>query len=151
MSEHVALEFEAPTGDRLSFEWDADRLAELDPEPPDRPLWELAGELDWDEIERVRVLSARLGDGRLLAIGAIGDRDRFEHLDEALLSAEYGADGKLRRIGLELHSEVEPLAIRASGVVASISRSTNGGVERVSAIIELSAGGSGVLDLVTRA
>lgn len=56
MSEHVALEFEAPTGDRLSFEWDADRLAELDPEPPDRPLWELAGELDWDEIERVRVL-----------------------------------------------------------------------------------------------
>lgn len=168
MSEHIALEFEAPTGERLSFEWDAERISELAAEPPAEPLWQLGGELDWDEIERVRVLSARLGDGRLLAIaallpngaeghgdefvaGAIGDQSSFEQLDEALLSAEYGQGEELRRIGLELYASDVPLTIRASGTVSSQSRSEHGGVARLTALIGLSDGGRGVLDLVTRA
>lgn len=168
MGEHVALEFEAPTGERLSFEWDAERIAGLESEPPAEPLWRLGGELDWDEIERVRVLSARLGNGRLLAIaallpsgaeghgeefvaGAIGDQEAFEQLDEALLSAEYGSDHELRRIGLELYSDSAPLTIRGSGTVSSSSRTEHGGVARVTALVDLADGGRGVLDVVTRA
>ena len=79
----------------------------------------LAGELDWDDIDRVRVLSACLGDRRLVVVaailpagaeghgeelvaGAIGNQESFDELDEALLSAEYGPGGGLQRLGLEL-------------------------------------------------
>jgi len=168
MSEHVAVEFEAPTGDRLSFEWSTPLLERLASEPPSQPLWTLGGELDWDEIDRVRVLSASLGDGRLLVIaailpagaeghgeelvaGAVGTRDSFDELDEALVSSEYGAGNELQRIGLELYSGSASLAIRASGTVSSITRSEHAGVERVSALAALSDGGTAVLDVISRA
>lgn len=167
MSEHVGLEFEAPTGDRLSFEWDSDLLARLGGDPPDRPVWTLGGELDWDEIERVRVLSARLGDDRLLAIvallaagadghgeelvaAALGDGNSFEQLDDALLSAESGPEDRLRRIGLELYASSAALAIRLSGSVTSLVDNEHGGVARTTALIELTDGGHGILDVLHR-
>jgi len=168
VSEHVALEFEAPTGDRLNFEWDAELIDRLGSEAPAQPLWTLGGELDWDEIERVRVLSARLGDARLLVIaailpagaeghgdelvaGAVGDRDAFEQLDEALVSAESGADGQPRRIGLELYAGSQALALRLSGSVRSRSATEHAGVLRTAALLDLSDDGHGVLDILSRA
>ena len=88
VSEVVALEFEAPTGERLRFEWPAERLAALDggaPTPSRRGR--LAGELDWDEIEAVRVLSGRLDDGRLLAVAALRPAGADGHGDELVAGA----------------------------------------------------------------
>ncbi len=170
MSEVLGVEFEAPTGESLRFEWDAERLAELQPDPAGEPVWQLTGELDWDEVERVRVVSARLDDGRLLAIaaltpagsenhgqeliaGAIGDHQGFARLDQALVSTEYGADGLPRRIGLELSGSADALAMRITGQVAAIASDEAGGVKRTSASLALAgtAAGSGALDLLQRA
>ena len=102
VSEAVALEFRDPSGEPLRFEWRAEELAAFDPAAAgEQPVWRFGGELDWDEIEAVRLLSARLDDGRLLAIaalrpagaeghgeeitaGAIGDAEAFEQLYETL-------------------------------------------------------------------
>ena len=168
MSEHVGLEFEAPTGDRLSFEWDSDLLARLGGDPPDRPVWTLGGELDWDEIERVRVLSARLGDDRLLAIVALLAAGADGHGEE-LVAAALGdrrliraarrrpplggvraPRTRLRRIGLELYASSAALAIRLSGSVTALVDNEHGGVARTTALIELADGGHGILDVLHR-
>jgi hypothetical protein len=172
MSDAVALEFEAPTGETVRFEWNADELAAIGSStPPAEPIWRLGGELDWDEIEAVRVLSARLDDGRLLAIaalrpagaaghgeelvaGALGEAESFEQLEEALLSTEYGPDGKPRRIGLELYASEDGLPLRIAGDVTGVANSAAGGVERVAAALALRGGGisgAGAIDLLERA
>src|SRR3954468_18191557 len=111
MPEAVALEFETPAGESLRFEWTPPGFAALDGATvPEEPVWALAGQLDWDEVEGLRVVSARLEDGRVLAIvalrprgagghgeelvaGALGDGDSFAQLERSLLSTEYGSDG----------------------------------------------------------
>src|SRR5687767_9374239 len=107
--EAVAVQFESPTGDSLRFDWRPEAFAAFDPStPPPEPVWTLGGELDWGELDAVRVLSARLGDGRMLAIaalrpagaahgeevvaGVIGDGTAFAQLEEPLVSTEYGPD-----------------------------------------------------------
>ena len=56
MTEVLALEFTGPAGDPLRIEWQADALAALDPATADgEPVWRLGGELDWDEIEALRI------------------------------------------------------------------------------------------------
>jgi hypothetical protein len=170
MSEALALEFQAPTGETLRFEWQADELASFEPDAAAEPLWRLAGELDWDEIELVRVLSARLEDGRLLAIaalrpaaadghgdelvaGALGGAEAFEQLEEALISTEYGPDELPRRVGLELYAAEDGLPHRIAGDVISVTSSSNGGVKRVSAALALrgSGAGAGTLDVLQAA
>jgi hypothetical protein len=167
VSEVVALVFEAPSGELLRFEWVADELAALVPDPGSEPVWRLAGELDWDRVELVRVLSARLEDGRLLAIaglrpagaeghgaelvaGALGNGDSFEQLDEALVSTEYGPDGLPRRVGLELYLTEHGLATRIAADVTGVTSSMAGGVKRVAAALALRGGraGAGALDLL---
>jgi hypothetical protein len=167
MTEALALEFRAPTGETLRFEWQADELASLEPEPAAEPVWRLAGELDWDEIELVRVLSARLEDGRLLAIaalrpaasdghgdelvaGALGDPESFAQLEETLVSTEYGPDELPRRVGLELYATEDGLPLRIAGDVTSVASSSKRGVKRVSAALALrgSSAGAGTLDLL---
>jgi hypothetical protein len=171
MSAAVARVFEAPTGETVRFEWAADELAAIDASaPPPEPIWRLGGELDWDVVGAVRVLSARLDDGRLLAIaalrpagaaghgeelvaGALGDAESFEQLEETLLSTEYGPDGKPRRIGLELYASEDGLPLRIAGDVTEVASSNSGGVERVAAALALRGGGisgAGVIDLLER-
>ncbi len=170
MPEVVALEFTDPAGDPLRIEWSAEALAalvapQLDAEPP----WTLAGELDWDEVEGLRIVSARLGPDRLLAVGALrpkgagghgeevvagalGDALEFQQLDESLLSTEYGPDGAVRRIGLELYRDADALPIRIAGDVIASSSDRHGSVRRHTAAFELrSAGdeGIGVLDVLS--
>lgn len=166
----VALEFESPAGELLRFEWDEERLAKLQPTAESEPVWQLAGELDWDEVERVRVLSARLEDGRVIAIvglrptgaeghgdeltvGLLGSDGSVSGLDESLLSTEYGPDGLPRRIGLELYATEGSLPLRIAGEVTAVSTTSNGGVDRISAALTLAGAGTGAasLDLLSRA
>lgn len=165
------LEFHDPAGDALRFEWRVEDLAALAPETArEQPVWRLGGELDWDEIEAVRVVSARIDDGRLLAIaalrpagaeghgeevtaGTVGDGESFEQLHEALLSTEYGPDGRPRRIGLELYPAEDSIPIRVAGEAQAIETADNGAVSRLTAGLRLRAGGAagaGSLDILRR-
>jgi len=168
VADAIAIEFQAPSGETLAFEWDEARLAELDPDPAADPVWRLRGKLDWDQVTRVRVLSARLGDGRLLAIaalrptgaeghgeelvaGLLGRPGEFEQLDEALFSTEYDPDSLPRRVGLELYGPGAGLAIRVAADVEATARDTNGQIERLSAALAIRGeGGAGVLDMLER-
>ena len=172
MAEALGLEFESPDGDALRFEWLPGAFDAIDASaPPPEPVWTLGGELDWDAIEAVRVLSARLGDGRVLAIvalrpagaeghgdevvaGAIGDGESFSQLEEPLLSTEYGPDGRPRRIGLEVYLASEGPALRIAGDVTSAAGSAGGGVVRVAAALEVRGAGpsgAGAFDTLARA
>jgi hypothetical protein len=172
MTEALALEFEAPGGELVRFEWHADRLASFDPAADGaEPVWRLGGELDWDEIEAVRVLSAHLDDGRLIAIvalrpsaapghgeeivaGALGDAEAFAQLDEALISTEFGADGMPTRVGLELYPSPDAIPLRVAADVTATADTLEGGLRRISAALAVRAagdGGSGALDTLTRA
>jgi hypothetical protein len=173
MTEALALEFRAPTGETLRFEWQADELASLEPEPAAEPVWRLAGELDWDEIELVRVLSAHFDDGRLLAVaalrpagaaghgeelvaGAFGDlaASDLEQIDETLLSVEYDRTGDPRRVGLELHRAEGGIPLRAAGEAIAVARSREGQLEWISTALQFrlaGTAGTGRLDLLKRA
>ncbi len=171
MAERLALEFTDPAGDPVRFEWSAEALAGLDPAATGAaPAWRLGGELDWDEVETVRILSARLDEEGSLAVvalrpggaaghgdeviaGAIGGAEGFDQLDRVLLSAEYGAEAEPLRIGLELYRDPDAIAIRIAGNVTATAEAADGGLRRCSAALELrgSAGpGVGVLDVLTR-
>ena len=135
MPELVALEFTDPGGEVLRVEWDAAALAGLVAPAADAgPAWRLSGELDWDELEGLRILSGRLGPERLLTIaslrpkgaqghgeeivaGTMGDAAHFDQLEEVLLSTEYGPDAAVRRIGLELYRDEAVLPLRIAGDV----------------------------------
>ena len=172
MAEAVAVEFTDPAGDPLRVEWRPDLLAALDPaSPPETPVWKLAGELDWDEIETLRVLSGRLADGRLIAIaalrpagagghgdelrrGMIGPPGELEALAESLLSTERGADELPRRIGLELYRDPDGLPLRIAGEATASTTEERANLRRVSTVLALRAsgeGGTAVLDLLGRA
>ena len=172
MPEGLGLQFESPTGGALRFDWGPEAFAALDASTPSaEPVWTLGGELDWDEVDSLRVLSARLGDGRLLAVvalrpagaqghgddlvaGAIGDGESFAGVDEPLLSTEYDAAGRPRRLGLELYPGEDGLALRIAADVSAVTSSAAGGAERVAAAITVrdpSGVGAGAFDLLTRA
>ncbi len=169
MSEVVGLEFQGPDGESLRFEWDADDLAALaGADASTEPGWRLGGELDWAVIDAIRVVSARLGDDRLLAIaairpagadghgndlvaGAIGDGEGFEQLDEALFSLEYGPDRLPRRLGLELF-RADAMAIRVAGDATAVESTREGDVERLTAVFALRSSGdsgAGRLDVLS--
>jgi hypothetical protein len=159
MPEAVALEFESPAGEALSFEWGPGAFTDIDAAvAAAEPVWRLTGELDWDEVEAVRVLSARFDDGRVLAIAAlrpagapghgeeamaaaIGDGDSFAGLEAPLLSTEYGPDGRPRRIGLEIDGGDDGPALRIAGDVSAVEVWSRAGVERVGAAVALRGAG----------
>lgn len=113
----------------LRVEWDVEALRELSATPRQpgtgeaRPAWRLEREPDWERLNALRVISASFDDGALLAVAALRPRGAAGHdadavgavlvsadgevtqLHEALLSTEYGPDGKARRLGLELHED----------------------------------------------
>ncbi len=169
MSEVFGLEFETPEGERLYFEWNPQSLASLDGEPSESAPWQLDGELDWDEIELIRVLSAQFEDGRLLGLAALRPAGAEGHgqevvvcvladgdgeanaIDETLLSVEYDAGGLPRRVGLELHRGEGAIPLRVAGNATAVVRAADGAAERTSASFELRLSGSvgrGRLDLL---
>jgi hypothetical protein len=169
VSTPFALEFQDPTGERLDFGWDPDRLEQLDGElGPDLP-WLLDGELDWDEIELIRVLSARLEDGRLLGVVALRPAGADGHgqeivaaamvnsdgevgsFAEALLSLEYDREREPRRVGLELYREEGSIPLRVAGDVTAAETVVDGSAQRTSAALSVRAAGThghGRLDLL---
>jgi hypothetical protein len=170
MAEGVSVEFSSPSGTTLRFDWPLDRLQRLDAEDHDT-VWERAGELDWDEVESVRVVSGRLDDGRLLALAAlrpagaeghgddavygvvVDDAGEAESLAQALISTEYGPEGAVRRVGLELYREDDGLALRVAGDATGAEEHRDGGVLHRRITLALRAGGPGVgvLDILAEA
>ena len=171
VSEELALEFTDPAGVPLRIEWRTEALMTLDPAAQDRePVWRLGGELDWDEVEALRIVSGHLDEGIVVAIaalrpagasghgeeivaGALGDSQAPSRLSEALLSTEYGADGLPSRIGLELYRDDGALPTRIAGDVTATAASEQGGVRRLSAALALRSSGdtgAGVFDLLSR-
>lgn len=170
MPEVVALEFTGPAGEPLRIEWDAEAVAALvTPTGGSEPAWRLGGELDWDEIEGLRIISGRLGPERLLAVaalrpmgaeghgdevvaGALGSPEHFDQLEEVLVSTEYGPDGAVRRLGLELYRDEAVLPLRVAGDVVTRDRQVDGAIRRDSAVFELRGAGDegiGILDVLT--
>ncbi len=161
MSEVFGLEFETPDGEHLYFAWN--------PDGEGAPPWRLDGELDWDEIELIRVLSARFEDGRLLGLaalrpaGAEGHGQEFvvsalvgidgeaEAVEETLLSVEYDASGLPRRVGLELYRGEGSIPLRVAGDATTADRERDGALERISATLGLrltGSAGAGRLDIL---
>jgi hypothetical protein len=167
MSEVVAVEFASPAGEQLRIEWPAGALAGAG----DSRTWRLEGEIDWDEVEALRVLEAGLGDGRAVAIAALrpanaaGHGDELvagvlvadgavEDLDEVLLSTEYGPDRLPRRLGLELYRDEDPIPIRVAATVEEVSVGQEGGLQDVRATLQVRRDGgaaSGAFEILTPA
>ena len=166
MSETVSIEFTSPAGEELRFDWQPEHLLGLDPGSAEE-AWRLAGELDWDEVGRVRILSGRLGDDLAIAlvaldpagasghgegpIGAILIKDGVpEQLAEVRLSTEAGADGAPRRVGIELHGAEDGMPLRVAGDATASESSSEGGIAVTRTALELrSAGVEGVALLET--
>jgi len=97
------------------------------------PAWELPSQPDWTNVEAIRLVSATFPDGAALAVAALRPRDARGHGDdavvarfvdaeglqidasEALVSVEYDAAQRPRRLGIELwpESDAAPLRIAA--------------------------------------
>jgi hypothetical protein len=171
MSEVVAVEFESPNGEALRVEWPAEALSEqTGAGTGDRP-WRLDGEIDWDEVEALRVLGAGLGDGRAVALAALrpagagghGDElvagvlvidGEVEELAETLLSTEYGPDGLPRRVGLELYRPDDPVPLRVAADVQEAWAGRDGGLKNVRAALTVRRDGKaapGRLEILTPA
>lgn len=158
-TEIYSIEFLSPQGEELRFDWKADALGTFDAENPHPPVWELAGELDWDEVDSVRVFSGRFDDGRRLAIAAIrpagasghGEEaitglaisadEIVEQFEEVLLSTERSADGKLLRAGLELYRDGSGMPLRIAANSSGTSTHADGQLEHELNALELRAHG----------
>lgn len=167
----LVFEFAGPAGEALRIAWDREALSLLDHAAEEhQPAWSIEGELDWEALSSLRILSARLGDERLIAIvalrpvaaeghgdevlvGAVGDAEGFDQVDQALLSTEYDPQGLPRRVGLELYPELGGLPLRVAGETTATALSDSDGVRRLSAKLSMrsaGAGGVGVLDTLRR-
>ena len=116
-------------GHTIRVEWDAAVLQELNARPRDAddieapPTWRLETEPGGDSAGTLRVISASFDDGALLGVAALRPPGAAGHnaeavgailvssegeateLHHALLSTEYGPDGRTRRVGLELYED----------------------------------------------
>lgn len=110
-------------GGGVAVEWELDALMRAadaaDPEAD--PAWRLSGEPNWDELESLRLISGAVGETALavavarpagagdhggdgVAIALVGP-EGTDSADEALLSTEYDAEGRMRRLGIEVWLE----------------------------------------------
>jgi hypothetical protein len=164
-AETVALEL-GPDGARI--EWEPDSLRTLAAGESAGPAWRLEGELDWNAVESLRVVSAAFEDGRLLAVvaprpaGAEG-HDAAEprgvlvqpdgevvELAEALLSTEYDADGAPSRIGLELYPEPEGIPVRVAADREAPARAGDGSETTAMSFRMEGARGAGLFERISR-
>ena len=113
-----ALRLEVLPG--LAVEWEIAALmrAADSPNPAAPPTWSLRGEVDWDQLESLRLVYGAVAEEALAIVvarpaGAESHADdrvavAFVHpggtegAEEALLSTEYDAGGEMRRLGIEL-------------------------------------------------
>jgi hypothetical protein len=171
MSEVVAVEFESPSGEELRVEWPAEALTQPSGAGGGEREWRLDGEIDWDEVEALRVLAAGLGDGRAVALaalrpaGAPGHGDELvagvlvsdgevEELAETLISTEYGPDGLPRRVGLELYRTDDPVPLRVAADVQEATAGTGGALKDVRAALTVRRDGhtaAGAFEILTPA
>ena len=137
MSDVFALEFETPAGETLRLRVGRRVARGSSTQSSAAPTpWQLDGELDWDEIELIRVLSARFDDGRLLGDRRAAPgrrrgprrgvrRRRRSSTARATSSSSTrrcsrsstSADGLPRRVGLELYRGEGAIPLRVAGDV----------------------------------
>lgn len=124
---------------------------------PEESPWRLDGEVS-EGYSALRVLSAVLADGGMFTLAALrptgsnghdaetirailAGEDGVDQIDEALLSTEYGADGRPRRITLELYPEPDSYPLRAAGDATEVSSDEKGDWQRESATLDFRLGG----------
>jgi hypothetical protein len=168
----LLLELGPSGGPLLRIEWDAEALRELsatshDPGGRDaRPIWRLEQDPDWDGASALRVISASFDDGALLGVAALRPREAAGHdADavgailvspdgevarpyEALLSTEYGPDGRARRLGLELYEEPTDPPVRVVADRLADARQGSGGEQTALTLRMDGTPGSGVYELM---
>ena len=129
----MADELTLAPADGLRVTWDRAALAALPTrDATEQPGWRLDGSLE-PAFDALRVLSGAATDGSLLALcaarptgarnhdadavaAAVVDPEGNVHeIEEALVSTEYGADGRIRRLGLELYRSGNDYPLRAAG------------------------------------
>jgi hypothetical protein len=94
--------------------------------------WEFDAEPDWGRLDSIRLVSAFFDDGGALGLAALRPRGARGHdqdvvvarladaageqtaTSEALVSLEHGADGVLRRLGLELWTDPDSRPLRVA-------------------------------------
>lgn len=138
-----ALALELAPG--VAVEWDAAALRALsgDALTEEASPWSLRGE-PGPAHSALRVLSAALTDGSQLVLAALRPANAEGHdaervqaalvrdgeprlLHEALVSTEYAADGRARRVGLELYEERDGYPLRGAGdAISGGSRTRDG-------------------------
>lgn len=132
-AEPLAVELALPGGRKAGarIEWDRGALLALSSadgtEAAESP-WELRGEIAWDEVSALRVISAAFGEGSLLVLASLRPKASSGHdleavhglavhgadvepLGEVLLSTEYDAAGLPRRIVAEIRTGAAPLRL----------------------------------------
>jgi hypothetical protein len=160
-------------GPTIRVEWDATVLRELNARPGDAddteapPTWRLETEPDTDSAGILRVISASFDDGALLAVAALrppgaGGHDadavgailvspegEATELHHALLSTEYGPDGRARRVGLELYEDPADPPTRVVGDRVAEARQGARSEQTALRLRMEGTSGTGVHELVT--
>lgn len=162
-----------PAGEpALRVEWNVEALRELSAAPGHqdaseaRPTWRLEREPDWERARALRVISASFDDGALLAVAALRPRGAAGHdadavgavlvsaqgevaqLHDALLSTEYGPDGRARRLGLELYEDPAGPPIRIVADRVADARQGAGGERTALRLRMEGTAGTGLHELV---
>jgi len=155
-----ALRFEAADGSVI-VELDADGLAALAAGESAGSPWRLASAPDWGRFDSLRLLAASFGNGSIAALTALrpagadghdadqvaavlvdrGETVKSAH--EALLSTEVDADGRVRRIGLEIWTSEDPPPRRLAADRAHSSDAGDDGVERETVLMDARLDGEG--------
>ena len=146
----LVLDLGAAGGPALRVEWDLQALRELSGTAQagvgqTRPTWRLERDPDWEGFSALRVISASFDDGAVLGVAALRPRGSAGHdtdavaavlvspegevalPHEALLSTEYGPDGKARRLGLELYEDPTGPPLRGVADRVADARPSAGG------------------------
>jgi hypothetical protein len=136
--ELLSLELQPPSGNALRVDLDPGCVRDLRTGSKSRGggttnrCWSLASDLDWGFVAELSLIAASFEDGGMLAVAALRPREAdghdadildgvmvspqgdAVHLEEVLLSAEYGPDGKTRRLGLELYKGLDGPPVRVA-------------------------------------
>jgi hypothetical protein len=170
--ELLMLELGSAGGPGALLEWDLEALRGVSAAPPhpgageDRPTWRLDRAPDWERASALRVISASFDDGGLLAVAALRPRGIAGHdadaveaalvsaqgeaarVHEALLSTEYGPDGRMRRIGMELYEESTGPPIRIVADRVADARQDAGGEQTALRLRMEGSPGTGLHELI---
>jgi hypothetical protein len=153
----------------LSVAWDdLDRArSDLAAEQPSAE-WRLEGELGAAHTA-LRVLTGATGKGSLILLAAARPEGADGHdsespravlvsgsgelrlIDEALLSTQYSANGRVERVGLELYAEGDDYPVRGAGDVRRASSAEDGSLHREQAWLDFRLDGEpgdAIIDVV---